>query len=103
MQNIGQGVLKNLWVSMPSVVEQTRIVAHIEAATQPVSVTIVRLEREIGLLREYRTSLVAVVVTGKLDVRKAAARLPDEAHLDSVVDDADLSDETEAVDEEAAV
>ncbi len=35
-------------------------------------------EREIDLLREYRTRLIADVVTGKLDVREAAARLPDE-------------------------
>ncbi|HSV93827.1 MAG TPA: hypothetical protein VLH81_12155, partial [Desulfobacterales bacterium] len=28
---------------------------------------------------EYRTRLIADVVTGKLDVREAAARLPDEA------------------------
>ena len=38
---------------------------------------IARLEREIELLREYRTRLVADVVTGKLDVREAAARLPE--------------------------
>ena len=36
------------------------------------------LTREIDLLREYRTRLIADVVTGKLDVREAAARLPDE-------------------------
>jgi type I restriction enzyme, S subunit len=35
--------------------------------------------REIGLLREYRTRLITDVVTGKLDVRGAAAKLPDEA------------------------
>ena len=35
--------------------------------------------REIELLQEYRTRLVADVVTGKLDVRAAAAQLPDEA------------------------
>ena len=34
--------------------------------------------RDIGLLREYRTRLIADVVTGKLDVREAAAGLPDE-------------------------
>ena len=33
---------------------------------------------ELSLLREYRTRLIADVVTGKLDVREAAARLPDE-------------------------
>ena len=43
------------------------------------------------------------MVTGKLDVREAAARLPDEAPLDSVGDVADLGDETEAADEEVAV
>ncbi len=31
------------------------------------------------MLREYRTRLIADVVTGKLDVREAAAKLPDEA------------------------
>jgi type I restriction enzyme, S subunit len=41
--------------------------------------TISRLEREIELLREYRSRLVADVVTGRLDVREAAACLPDEA------------------------
>jgi type I restriction enzyme, S subunit len=38
--------------------------------------TISRLEHEIELLREYRTTLTAEVVTGKLDVREAATRLP---------------------------
>ena len=64
---------------------------------------ITRLEREIELLREYRTRLVADVVTGKLDVREAAARLPEEAAPDTAEDDTDLSDETEAADEEAVV
>ena len=32
---------------------------------------------ELSLLNEYRTRLIADVVTGKLDVREAAARLPD--------------------------
>ena len=45
---------------------------------------------EIELLREYRTRLIADVVTGKLDVREAAARLPLES------DDSDSMDETEA-------
>ena len=33
---------------------------------------------EIDLVREYRTRLIADVVTGKVDVREAAAQLPDE-------------------------
>jgi type I restriction enzyme S subunit len=38
-----------------------------------------RVQREMDLLREYRTRLIADVVTGKLDVREAAAKLPDAA------------------------
>jgi type I restriction enzyme S subunit len=45
----------------------------------PVDDAIDRAQREISLLREYCTRLIADVVTGKLDVRAAAANLPDEA------------------------
>ena len=41
------------------------------------------------LLREYRTRLIADVVTGKLDVREAAARLPDEVEEPEPLDQAD--------------
>ena len=51
--------------------------------------------------REYRTRLVADVVTGKLDVREAPERLPDEARPDIIEDDPDLNDETETEGEEA--
>ena len=33
--------------------------------------------RQIDLLREYRTRLIADVVTGKLDVREATVALPE--------------------------
>jgi type I restriction enzyme S subunit len=82
--------------------EQEAIVAFIRSETIELNNASSRLEREIELMREYRTRLVADVVTGKLDVRKAAARLPDEALLDTVEDDADLDDEAEIADEEAA-
>ena len=50
---------------------------HIKSETNPIDSAISRLEREIELLREYRTRLVADVVTGKLDVLEVAAHLPD--------------------------
>jgi type I restriction enzyme S subunit len=61
-----------------------------------------RLEREIELLGEYRTRLVADVVTGKFDVREEAARLPDEVPIELPEDD-DVGYETELADEDAAV
>ncbi len=60
------------------------------------------VDRTAASINEYRRRLVTDVVTGKLDVREAAARLPDEAPPESAEDDADLSDETEDADEEAA-
>ena len=39
-----------------------------------------RARRQIDLLHEYRTRLIADVVTGKLDVHEVAAQLPDGAH-----------------------
>ena len=95
--------IKNLHAPVPSISEQKTIVESFERDTAPLAAAISRLDREIELLREYRTRLVADVVTGKLDVREAAARLPDEAPLDTVEDDADLGDEAEGADEEAAV
>jgi type I restriction enzyme S subunit len=87
---------------MPSLKEQLEIVNRIDAETSGITAAISRLEREIELLREYRTRLVADVVTGKLDVREVSARLPDEPPIDIAEDEAGLSDEIEATDDEAA-
>ena len=56
---------------------------------------IARYEREIALLREYRTRLTADVVTGKLDVRAAAAKLPETAAEAPAADLEIPEDETE--------
>jgi len=92
-----------LVVLLPSRDEQTTIVNDIERQTRALDVAISRLEREIDLLREYCTRLVADVVTGKLDVREAAALLPDEAAPDSDEAAAEVDEETELADEEVAV
>lgn len=62
---------------VPPWLEQVEIAKHIRAEADSIDVAISRLEREIELLREYRTRLVADVVTGKLDVRAVVATLPD--------------------------
>ena len=95
--------LKRFKVVLPPLLEQTVLVEYMRAETQTLNSAISRLKREVELLREYRTRLVADVVTGKLDVREAAARLPEEAAADIAEDDTDLSDETESVDEEATI
>jgi type I restriction enzyme S subunit len=101
MQNIGQGVLKNLWLAIPPIGEQQEIVESLAAETAPLNDGITRLEREINLLREYRTRLVTDVVTGKLDVREAAARLPDEGATGIDAEATDEADDPALIDEEA--
>jgi type I restriction enzyme S subunit len=93
--------LRGLWVCVPPQSEQEAIAATLDGGLLRCNTAIARLEREIELLREYRTRLVADVVTGKLDVRETAARLPDEALPEPIEDDADPEDGVEATDEEA--
>lgn len=92
-------------VPLPPVEEQNRIMAELDRELVGVHSAISRLEREIELLREYRTRLVADVVTGKLDVRQAAARLPDDANSDSDLsnDEPDTDADLDTADEEATV
>ena len=66
-------------VLLPPLHEQAAIVEHIDKATADVDSAITRTRRQIDLLHEYRTRLIADVVTGKLDVREAATQLTDEA------------------------
>lgn len=56
--------------------EQREIARYIESKTKDLDANLARMELEIALMREYRTRLTADVVTGKLDVRIAAAHLP---------------------------
>jgi len=76
MPKISQRHIKSWRILLPPTNEQLDIVHRIDADCAPILTAISRLEREIDLLREYRTRLVADVVTGKLDVREAAAKLP---------------------------
>ncbi len=83
--------------------EQVAIVRSINESLSSIERSAERIRHEVELLREYRTRLVADVVTGKLDVREAAARLPDEAPPDTAGDDTDPSIDPEAAEEEAVV
>ena len=51
-------------------------------------------------MREYRTRLISDVVTGKVDVREAAALLPDEDEAGGAEALSDEFEELEPLDEE---
>jgi type I restriction enzyme S subunit len=63
-------------IILPPKAEQQQIVDSIAVETAALNTAIARTEREIALMQEYRTRLTADLVTGKLDVREAAAELP---------------------------
>ena len=75
--NVSTKDIGNVAISLPPVDEQQRIVQNLSSAVGDIDTATTRANREIDLLGEYRTRLIADVVTGKLDVREAAARLPD--------------------------
>ena len=62
---------------VPPLAEQAAIVAYLDKQTAAVDAAMARARREIELLSEYRTRLIADVVTGQVDVREAVARLSD--------------------------
>jgi type I restriction enzyme, S subunit len=78
-QGIKASKLPQLAVAFPNLGEQDSIVSAIDGECAPLNTAIARTEREIALMQEYRTRLTADVVTGKLDVRPAAAQLRDVA------------------------
>jgi restriction endonuclease S subunit len=102
MPKVNREALANCLLWYPSQQEQSQILDFVHSEGAPLDTALSRLEREVDLLREYRNRLVADVITGKLDVREAAARLPDEASPELVEEAADLSDAADAADEAAA-
>jgi type I restriction enzyme, S subunit len=90
--------IKALAVVVPPKPEQDSLCGHLDAELQIFNEAIARIEREISLIREYRTRLVADVVTGQLDVREAAARLTadqPEAATEKLASETDQEEDSE--------
>lgn len=104
--NLPLSALKNFVLAVPSPEEAQAIARALEASMDDAVRALLATRREISLLEEYRTRLITDVVTGKLDVREAAARLPS-AEVTDEMPDADLmadeGTEPEAEDRDAAL
>ena len=64
--------VKNYPILLPPQAEQLAIVEYIKKICVESTDAIDHARRQIDLMEEYRTRLIADVVTGKLDVREAA-------------------------------
>ena len=85
MATIAQNTISSCPVVIPPRLEQDRIVHWLDRQWNNISNAIDGAIQEVRILREYRSRLIADVVTGKLDVREAAATLPesDDIHGDA--------------------
>ena len=75
--HLSPGQINGFRLALPSVPEQVAIMEHVKSKTEAISSAVHDATKQIRLLREYRTRLIADVVTGKLDVRETAASLPE--------------------------
>ena len=95
--------VKNYPILLPPRSEQDQLVQWIERKLSSLVKLGNSAKRQIDLLNEYRTRLISDVVTGKLDVRKAAARLPEVDPLETEADLETLEPITEPAEELEAV
>ena len=85
--SFSEGAQATLRMLLPPLSEQRAIVEYLGSATAGIDAAMARARRQVELVEEYRTRLVADVVTGKLDVREAAAALPEEPGEEELIDE----------------
>jgi type I restriction enzyme S subunit len=103
IEHFGPTHLKQIVICLPPRAEQNEIVDYIEQATSGLGKACAVIDREIALMLEFRTRMIADIVTGKLDVRAAANSLPEITQLEAVedlVEDDDLDEITDDVENE---
>lgn len=77
-KNIGSGNLREIWLAVPPMREQPRIIVLLQERREQLEKLRHHLDAHIERLREYRSSLISSAVTGQLDLpmspelRKAA-------------------------------
>ena len=74
--------LKHVTIAVPSLTEQASIARFLDQMLADMDAAVDDKRREIELMEEYRTRLVADAVTGVIDVREATAELPKDKEYD---------------------
>lgn len=98
-QGLSLDDVKSALLPLPPIEEQVRICSAVDDRIEGLRRATESAEIETNLLQEFRTRLIADVVTGKLDVREAAARLPEETEEpEPVVEGEAIEEEVEADD-----
>jgi len=91
--NLPLSSLRSFQFAIPPLETANAVAASLRKTLSGIDSVITRTQRQVSLLQEYRTRLVADVVTGKLDVREAARCIPGELEADGLaVGDGEFSD-----------
>lgn len=88
----------NLKFAYPPADEQREILEHIQEKSAEIDQAIIRAQREIELMQEYRTRLISDVVTGQVDVR--GIEVPEIADEELLSLDEDTADADDVIDDE---
>lgn len=98
-RNIYWSSLKRVIVPIPPKEEQERIVAYLKKTVIKMQNAILYLTKEVETLEEYKTKLIADVVTGKIDVRDV--EIPEYEFVDEDADaDSDSDDDSDDTEEQ---
>lgn len=68
--SINRTILRKTSILMPPLDEQQAIVEYLDAKTAKIDSMKADIQRQIGLLKEYKQRIIADAVTGKIDVRE---------------------------------
>ena len=84
---ISQAKILNFKIILPPVNEIETLLTSIAKETEKLNAAITTIEKEIALTQEYRTTLIAEAVTGKIDVRNY--KVPEIVEEEELTDDTD--------------
>jgi type I restriction enzyme S subunit len=91
--------LFDIVVAIPTYEEQLEIVRGIEDRSRELNSATSKVDKEIALIQEFRTRLIADVVTGKLDVRALATGLPETIQFEPIDEPTEDEGLDEAIDD----
>lgn len=97
--NLSMAAMERILVAIPPFDQQLNLLDYLNRSTKIIDNYIYKITEEIKLVSEYRTRLFADVVTGRLDVREAAAQLPEELEEDVEIEEPEVEDEEEVQEE----
>ena len=92
--SLGQNLLKQMPVVVPSLEEQKEIAIYLDSLHEKFTRLIDATQKEISTMMELKNRLISDVVTGKIDVRDIA--VPEYEHVDDIADDdSDVDEKSE--------